>query len=265
MSNKQKSNGVGFLRRLGEHKFLFTELVKRDFKKKYKRTYLGMLWSVLSPLLTLLVMRLVFTRFFGRGMGHYTTFLFCGNIVFSFFSDATSGGMGSLMGNASIFSKINVPKYLFLLSRTVSSLINFGLTFLIFIVFCIIDGVAITLSFFSLIIPIVCLTVFNLGVGLILSAMFVFFRDIQYLWSVFTTLLMYVSAIFYDPAQFEGFERLFLLNPVYVYIKYFRIAVLGGYMPSIQYHLLTVGYALLALGVGALIYKKCNHKFLYYV
>ena len=250
---------------MSEYNFLFSELVKRDFKKKYKRTYLGMLWSVLSPLLTLLVMRLIFTRFFGNETEHYTTFLFCGNIVFSFFSDATNGGMGSLIGNASIFSKINVPKCLFLFSRTVSSLINFGLTFLVFMLFCVIDGVTFTFSFFALIIPIICLLIFNIGMGLILSALFVFFRDVQYLWSIFTTLLMYMSAIFYNPARFGEFQKLFYLNPVYVYIKYFRIAVLDGVMPSLPLHLLAVGYALVALGIGALIYKQCNHKFLYYV
>ena len=122
-----------------ENRFLFSELVKRDFKKKYKRTYLGMIWSVLSPLLTLLVMRIVFTQFFGRGMEHYTIYLFCGNIVFSYFSEATSSGMSSLMDNASIFSKVNVPKYLFLFSKNISSLINFGMTFVVFILFCIID------------------------------------------------------------------------------------------------------------------------------
>ena len=249
-----------------ENKFLFSELVKRDFKKKYKRTYLGMLWSVLSPLLTLLVMRLVFTQFFGRQMENYTTYLFCGNIVFAFFNDATNGGMSSLMGNASIFSKINVPKYLFLFSKSVSSLINFGLTFVVFLLFCAIDGVVFTWTFFALLFPIACLIVFNIGVGLILSAMFVFFRDIQYLWTVFTQLLMYMSAIFYDIGGFSpNIQRLFLLNPVYVYIKYFRIAVLDGSLPSIQYHALALGYAVVTFLIGALIYKKFNHKFLYYI
>ncbi len=252
------------------HQFLFTELVKRDFKKKYKRTYLGMLWSLLSPLLTLLVMRLVFTEFFGRSMEHYTTYLFCGNIVWAYFSDATNGGMSSLMDNAAVFTKINVPKYLFLFSRNVSSLINFSLTFVVFLIFCVIDGVAITPLFLSLIFPILCLVIFNVGVGLILSAMFIFFRDIQYLWGVFLTLLMYLSAIFYDPAQFGALEKFFLLNPVYVYIKYFRHVVIGvggapACLPSIQYHLLALVYALGVFGIGFLIYKKMNHKFLYYV
>ena len=252
------------------HGFLFSELVKRDFKKKYKRTYLGMLWSVLSPLLTLLVMRIVFTTFFGNSIEHYTIYLFCGNIVWSYFSEATNGGMSALMDNSSIFSKINVPKYLFLFSKNVSALINFSLTFIVFLIFCLIDGVAITPLFFALIYPIVCLVIFNVGVGLVLSALFIFFRDVQYLWSVFLTLLMYLSAIFYDPAQFGAYAKVFLLNPVYVYIRYFRYVVIGvadgiPALPSVQYHLLALGYAVAVFAIGALLYKKMNHKFLYYV
>ena len=104
------------IQKMKRYQFLFEELVKRDFKKKYKRTVLGMAWSVLSPLLMLLVLRLVFTQFFGRGMDHYTTYLFCGNLVFSYFNESTSQGMTSLTGNASIFTKVNIPKYLFLFS-----------------------------------------------------------------------------------------------------------------------------------------------------
>lgn len=260
-NNKLKAS----LTRFRENEFLFSELVKRDFKKKYKRTYLGMLWSLLSPLLTLLVMSIVFKNFFGRNMEHYTIYLFCGNIVFSFFNDATSGGMSSLMANASIFTKVNVPKYLFLFSRNISSLINFGLTLAVFFIFCIIDGITFTFGFFALIIPILCLIVFNVGVGLILSALFVFFRDMQYLWSVFTMLIMYMSAIFYTTDSFGEHARLFLLNPIYVYVKYFRIIVLDNSFPSIQYTLLAIGYAAVAFAIGALIYKKYNHKFLYYV
>ncbi len=252
------------------HRFLFSELVKRDFKKKYKRTYLGMLWSLLSPLLTLFVMNIVFSAFFGTKIEHYPVYLFCGNIVWSYFSDATNGGMDSLMSNAAIFSKINVPKYLFLFSKNVSSLINFSLTFVVFLFFCIINQVPITPLFLALIIPIVLLVVFNIGMGLILSAMFIFFRDVQYLWSVFLTLLMYMSAIFYDPYQFGDYEALFHLNPVYVFIKYFRCVVLGlngqaPAMPSLGHHLLLVFYAGAAFLIGALIYKRMNHKFLYYI
>lgn len=250
-----------------EHRFLFSELVKRDFKKKYKRTYLGMVWSVLSPLLTLLVMAVVFGKFFGgNNKGEYIIYLFCGNIIYSYFSDSTNGGMGSLLANAPIFTKINVPKYLFLFSRNISSLINFGLTFVVFLIFCIIYHVQFTFAFLLLVIPISCLVIFNIGVGLILSALFVFFRDMQYLWSVFTMLLMYMSAIFYRVEILPAWlQNLIHLNPVYVYIKYFRLIVLEGTIPSIEMHALAVGYALIAFLLGALVYKKFNHRFLYYV
>ncbi len=249
-----------------KHRFLFEELVKRDFKTKYKRTVLGMAWSVLSPLLMLLVMRLVFTRFFGQGVEHYTTYLFCGNLMFSYFSESTGQGMTSLMGNAGIFTKVNVPKYLFLFSKNVQTLINFGLTLCVFFLFCALDGVAFTWKFVLLLYPIVLLMIFNIGVGLILSALFVFFRDIQYLWTVFTQLLMYMSAIFYTIDGYsETVRKLFLLNPLYLFIRYFRKIVLEATVPSVWFHLLMAADAVLAFGIGAWIYKKYNTRFLYYL
>ncbi len=173
------------LSKMRRYQFLFEELVKRDFKKKYKRTVLGMIWSVLSPLFTLLVMRLVFTQFFGRNTPHYTTYLFCGNLIFSCFSESSSQGMQSLMGNAGIFTKVNIPKYLFLFSKNIQTFINFILTLGVFFIFCILDKITFTWKFIFLLYPIVCLVLFNIGVGLVLSAWFVFFRDIQYLWSIF--------------------------------------------------------------------------------
>ena len=161
---------------------MLEELVKRDFKQKYKRTVLGMFWSVLNPLFTLLVMRLVFSNFFGRDAQYYTTYIFAGNLMFSYFKEQTNGGMQSLMANAHIFTKINVPKYMFLLSKSVSAVINFGLTLVIFFVFVVIDGVPFHWSVFAILYPIVMLTAFNLGVGMILSALFVFFRDIGYIY-----------------------------------------------------------------------------------
>ena len=254
------------IEKMKKYQFLFEELVKRDFKKKYKRTILGMAWSVLSPLLMLLVMRLVFTQFFGRNMEHYTTYLFCGNLLFSFFNEATGQGMQSLMGNAGIFTKVNVPKYLFLFSKNVQTMINFGLTLCIFFVFCILDDITFTWKFILLLYPITCLILFNIGVGLILSALFVFFRDIQYLWSVFTQLLMYMSAIFYTIDGYSPMvQNLFLLNPMYLFIRYFRKIVIDATIPSIWFHLLMLADVVIVLGIGCWMYKKYNTRFLYYV
>ncbi len=242
------------IQKLRLHQFLFEELVKRDFKKKYKRTALGMAWSVLPPLLMLLVMRLVFTQFFGRSTPHYTTYLFCGNLVFSYFSESTREGMASLMGNSRIFTKVNVPKYLFLFSKNVQTLINFGLTLCVFFVFCVLDDITFTWKLIFLLYPIGCL------------ALFVFFRDIQYLWSVFTQLLMYMSAIFYTIDRYSyNVQCLFLLNPVYLFIRYFRKIVIEATIPTIWFHLLMAADVVIVLGIGCWMYKKYNHRFLYYV
>lgn len=254
------------LKKLKQYQFLFVELVKRDFAKKYKRTILGMAWSILSPLLNLLIMWMVFNNFFGNNVDHYVVYLFAGQLVFSYFSDATNLGMNSLVSNASIFTKVNIPKYLFLFSQNVSSLINFGLTLLVFFTFVAVDGIAFTWKFILLLYPIACLIVFNLGIGLILSALFVFFRDMQYLWGILTQLLTWLSAIFYT---IDGYsytvQCAFLLNPIYLYIRYFRKIVIDGTIPTLAFHLLAAAYALIAFAIGAYMYKKNNHEFLYYV
>lgn len=257
---------MNIIDKLKKHQFLFQQLVHRDFTKKYKRTVLGIGWSMLSPLLTLLVMNIVFSSLLGSDIPHYTIYLFSGQLVYSFFNESTNQGMTSLLDNADIFTKVNVPKYMFLFSKNVSSLINFGLTLIIYFIFVVADGISITYKFIFLIYPIICLVIFNLGVGLILSAVYLFFRDIQYLYSIFTMLLMYMSAIFYDISSFPQFgQNLFLLNPIYLYIRYFRKIVIDGTIPTLEFHLLALAYAAIAFGIGCLIYKKKNHSFLYYV
>ena len=248
-----------------ENAFLFQQLVHRDFTQRYKRTVLGMAWSILSPLCQLLVMMVVFKNLFGRTVNHYVIYMFAGNITWAYFSESTNNGMTSLMNNAGIISKINVPKYLFLLSQNVSALINYGLTIAIFFMFCIGDHINFTPAMLMLWYPIVCLVIMNIGIGMVLSALFVFFRDIQYLYRIFLTILNYLSAIFYTLDHFSPHtQRLFLLNPIYANIKYWRTVVLEGHVPSPAFHLLLAFYALVFLTMGCAVYKKYNHRFIYY-
>lgn len=257
---------VNFIQKMKKNSFMFSELVKRDFKTKYKGSVLGILWSVISPLLMLLVMSVIFSNFFGARIEHYVIYLFCGNILFSYFNDATNYGMTALLWNAEIFTKINIPKYLFLFAKNVQALINFGLTLIVFFVFCIIDGVPFSWRFLMLIYPIICILLVNIGVGLILSALHIFFRDIAHLWPIFTMLLMYASAIFYDVKDFpETIQKILYINPVYQNIVYFRDIVLNGFIPNFGYHMFMLGTALLLVAIGALIYYKFNWRFLYYV
>jgi len=254
------------LEKLKKHKFLFKVLVKRDFTRKYKRTVLGMAWSILSPLMNLLIMWLVFAHLLGSGVEHYVIYLFTGQLVFSYFCDATSMGMSSLLNNAGIFTKVNVPKYLFLFSQNVSSLINFGLTMIVYFVFVALEGLPFTWKFFLLLYPVLCLIVFNTGLSLVLSALQVFFRDMQYLWGILTQLVMWLSAIFYSIETFPlATQNLFLLNPLYLYICYFRKIVLEGVIPSPAFHAAAGAYALLFFVLGCHMYRKYNQEFLYYV
>ncbi len=249
-----------------KYRFLFEELVKRDFKKKYKRTVLGMGWSLLSPLLRLLVMKIIFTQFFGRTTPHYTIYLFSGLLIFSFFASATRSGMDAMMENVGIISKVKVPKALFVVAKNVQGLISFLLTMVVFFLFVLFDRISFHLNFFMLIIPIVSLVILNIGVGMILAALNIFFRDIKYLYDIFINLLRYTSAIFYTIDRYpEIGQKIFMLNPVYVHIKYFRMIVLDGVIPSLAFHgwmlLGSLGFLLL----GCLVFKKSSPKFLYYL
>ena len=249
-----------------KNQFLFEELVKRDFKRRYARTILGMLWSILNPLLQLLVMRLVFTHFFGASIPHYSTYLFSGMVVFNYFSESTNEGMLSLVENANIFTKINVPKYLFLFAKNTQSFINFLIILVVYFFFCILDGITFTWKFLLLLYPICTLVIFNLGSGLILSAIYVFFRDMHYFWSVCLILLQYVSAIFYQIDTFPlQYQRIFYMNPIYLYIYYFRSIVLHGIIPSPAIHIAIFLEAIAFFLAGCLIYRKYNMQFLYYV
>ena len=252
--------------KVAKYKFLFQELIKRDFRAKYKRTILGLLWSVLSPLLMLSVMAVIFGNFFGRSIEHYVIYLFSGQIIFNYFTEATNEGMLALVSNSSIFTKINVPKYLFLFSKNVSAIINFLIILFIYFFFVLLEGISFTWEFVLLIYPIVCLIIINVGIGLILSALYIFFRDIQYLYRIFTQVVMYGSAIFYSIDILpQHLQMLFYCNPIFVCITYFRSIVLHNTVPDLWLHLLLVGYALVLFSIGCWVYKKYNYKFLYYV
>ena len=248
-----------------QHRFLFEELVKRDFKKKYKRTALGMLWSVISPFLTFLIQLLVFGYLFRRGDHNYVIYLLTGNLMFHFFSDTTTTGMFSMYANAGVLSKINAPKSVFILSSNVAGVFNFLLTLLVYFGFMIFTGVSFGPHLILMIYPILCMILFNLGVTYILSALFVFFRDIQYLYSIATTLLMYLSAIFYYADSLpSNIQFVFSFNPVYRYIAYMRQLVIDATIPSLKSHIICLGFAVASLIIGYLFHKKTEKSFVYY-
>lgn len=148
-----KQEDTPMLEKLKKNRFLFEELVKRDFNKKYKRTMLGVLWSILSPLLMLLVMFVIFGHFFAAGTPHYIIYLFAGQVVFTFFLEATTAGMYALIMNAEIITKVNVSKYLFILSQNTKSLINFAFNLLVLFVLVYLQDISFSSRFLLLLYP----------------------------------------------------------------------------------------------------------------
>lgn len=247
-----------------QKRFLLKQLIHRDFKNRYKRAALGVLWSMLSPLLFFAAQAIIFSQFFNRGE-HYISYLITGNIVYHYFTDATTNSMFSLQANGGILSKIKLDKDVFLFSRSISCLINFGLTLIVMFVIVAMDHMTFHWNLVLLIYPIVCMFFMNMGLGYILSALFVFFKDTQYLYGLFTHILLYFSAIFYRVDMFPPeTQKLFYINPLYCYIDYFRTIIIDNTIPSLFIHGLCIGFPVLFMLIGKLVYKICDQQFVYY-
>ena len=259
------SANMTFKQKVKQYRFLFEELTKRDFKKKYKRTLLGVLWSIISPFLTFLVQYFVFGYIFHRLDSGFVIYLLTGTLMFNFFTNATTNGMFSMYSNGAILSKVKVPKSLFVLSSNSAATFNFLLTLIVYFAFMVFCKITFGLHLLLIIYPILCLIIFNIGMSYILSALFVFFRDMQYLYQIFTMLLMYMSAIFYEVKHFpEELRFIFNVNPVYHYISYMRQLVMQASVPSLTEHIICLSFALGMLGIGYFIHSKTEQKFVYY-
>lgn len=259
------SANMTFKQKVKQYRFLFEELTKRDFKKKYKRTLLGVLWSIISPFLTFLVQYFVFGYIFHRLDSGFVIYLLTGTLMFNFFTNATTNGMFSMYSNGAILSKVKVPKSLFVLSSNSAAIFNFLLTLIVYFAFMIFCKITFGLHLLLIIYPILCLIIFNIGMSYILSALFVFFRDMQYLYQIFTMLLMYMSAIFYEVKHFpEELRFIFNVNPVYHYISYMRQLVMQASVPSLTEHIICLSFALGMLGIGYFVHSKTEQKFVYY-
>lgn len=177
--------------------YLLRQLVSRDFKSKYKRSVLGVLWSFLNPLLTMLVQYIVFSTLFKSDIPNYPLYLLSGIVCFNFFSESTGMALQSITGNASLITKVYVPKYIYPLSRMLSSSINLLMSLIPLLLVMLLTWTPVRPAILLLPVGLVCLVGFCLGIGLILSTMMVFFRDTQFLWGVVSLLWMYATPIFY--------------------------------------------------------------------
>ena len=251
-----------------KYQFLLVQLVSRDFKVKYKRSFLGVIWSLLYPVLTMTVMALVFTNMFKMSTPgvNYLVYLMSGLVIFNYFSEASNLAMSSVVSNFSLINKVYIPKYIFPLSKCLFVGINFLLTLIPLYALILITGTGINIYHLLLPFVFICLLLFTIGVGFILSTISVFLRDMFYIYGVVTTLLQYMTPIMYDFSIIpESLQFIFKFNPLYWFIYFARDIILYSQVPGLNIWLYCIIFALGTLLLGIFIFKKNQDKFIYYV
>lgn len=252
---------------------LLIGLTGRDFKLKYRRSFLGILWSMLNPLLIMIVITSMFSILLKSQPIDmpFAVYYITGATLFNFFSEASSSSMSSIIANASLIKKVYIPKYIFVFEKCAFSFINmlFSLTAMMgVILFYVITGeVHLHLTIFLIFIPMVFIFVFSIGVGLILSALTVFFRDITHIWSVVITLWMYLTPIMYpiDILRDNGLEWVVQLNPLFYFVDDFRNLMINGVFPCMDHFLISFVVCVGTLFFGALVFRKVQDRFILHI
>lgn len=248
------------------YRFLLKELVKKGIRLKYRRSYLGIIWSMLEPLLNAIVLTIVFGTLYGHTEKSFIVYVLSGRLIYSCFSVATKGALKSINANAQMIKKVYVPKYIFPLSSVLFNYVIFIISLAVLVVVAFVRGVQPTKYLIGSVIPLITIFVMSLGVGLILSTIGVFFRDMEYLWSVAITLIMYTCAIFYDPERILKTNYAFIIkyNPIYGVICNFRHCIFGEPMEHF-YLVISVAFSLITLLIGLLLFHRKQDKFILYI
>lgn len=253
---------------LSKYSFLIKQLVARDFKTKYKRSFFGVLWSFMNPLLTTIVMYFVFSNVF-RGWEdtpNYTSYLIIGVTMFNFFSESCSMCLNSIVGNANLITKVSVPKYIYPFTKTLSSGINLALALIPMFLVVFFNRLTPAVSWILILFPFVCMMIFCYGLGMLLASSMVFFRDTQFLWGVISMLWMYLTPIFYPASIFpQQIRWVQMCNPMYHFIDFVRTCILFGVSPEPLNFVFCFASAALMLIVGGLIFKKTQNSFVLYI
>ena len=249
--------------------FVVKQLVAKDFKLKYRRSVLGIAWSVLNPLLMMAVQAVVFTQLMVRhdaSIPNFPIYLLLGNTAWSLMADATRQGMQSIIHAQSLLKKVKINRWVFPVQKVLFAVVNYAFSLI---------AVAIVMAFFgwwptvyALYLPlgVLYLTVFCIGLSLLLSSLAVFFRDVIHLWGVFLTAWMYLTPLFYSITILPGWvQSLMRFNPMYLYITFIRRALLWQMDPGLMVHVGCVACALLSLGLGYLVFRKTEDRFILFI
>ena len=252
------------LKEFFHYKDLLKHLVMRDLKLKYRRSILGYFWSVLDPLLSMIVMTIVFSAMFQRNIVNFPVYLFCGQLLFNFMKISTAQAMHSINVNGALIKKAYVPKYIFTFSKVVSTLIDllFNLVALMFIT-------RAKFSIYNLLFPFVLLQIFgfSLGLGLFLAQANVFFKDVQHIYNAVMMAWMYLTPIFYPIESLPQTVRFAILyfNPMYYYTKQFRDIFYIGTFPQWEYVIAGCIAAIVMLVFGTGMFLKNQDRFILHI
>lgn len=264
--HQKKSLFINTVVAVKKYRYLIEQLVARDFKTKYKRSVLGVLWSFLNPLLMMVIQYFVFSAIFKSDIPNYPVYLLSGIVMFNFFSEACGMTLNSILGNAALITKVYIPKYIYPLSRILSSGINLAISLVPLFIVILITGLPITKAYVLVVFPFTCLLVFCFGFGMLLASSMVFFRDTQFIWNVLNMVWMYATPIFYPESILaDPFLVILKVNPLYYFITFVRICLLNGISPE---PILYIQCALFSLGmllVGAFIFKRFQDRFILYL
>lgn len=244
-----------------QYVFVIRELTSREIKRKYARSSLGIIWSVLNPLLMMVVMSLIFSTMFKRSIENFPIYYLTGQTIWGLFSGATNSAMTSLVDNKSLLIKAKLPKHTFILSRVYTALVNFGYTCIAFVLMLLIFRIKFTLTMLLFPVGILFALIFSIGVGYLLATEYVFFADIKYLYGIFLTLLMYMSAIFYPVDSVpETVQKIVNMNPVYLMILFARECVMYGRVPQGWVWIRLGGWSAASVIIGMIVFRIQENK-----
>ncbi|MDL2289558.1 ABC transporter permease [Clostridia bacterium OttesenSCG-928-F22] len=253
-----------YLATFTKYRGLIAQLVSRDLKTKYRRSILGFLWSLLNPLLTMLVLTMAFSFIMGNKTPNYHLHVLTGLLVYNFFSESTTLAMNSIVSNSTLINKVYIPKYVFPVSKIVFSFVNMLISLVAVIVVALFSGIPVTWSWLLLPLPLLYTAVFALGLGMFLSAITVFFRDILHLYGVLLQAWMYLTPIIYPMSQAPQLISFMKFNPLFHYVGYVRELLIGGTVPGLKANAVCLGIGLVALLIGVVVFYKKQDRFILY-
>ncbi|MBI6873582.1 ABC transporter permease [Clostridium aciditolerans] len=256
--NKFRNYILNFLK----YKNLIWKLTVKDLKVKYKRSFLGIAWSLLNPLLTMIVLTIVFQSIFRFNIANFPVYLISGQVLFNFFSESTNLAMSSIFRDGQLIKKVYIPKYIFPISKVLFSFINMSISLIAIFLVCILTGVKLTYAAILAPLGLIYIAIFSMGFGLMLCSIGVFFRDLEHIYSVILTIWSYLTPVFYPINIIPQKYIIFILyNPMYYFIDYFRQTILYGNVPTLQLNLVCLACSVIMFIIGLYIFYKSQDKF----